>query len=284
MTTIKAPESGSSEHRFIAFDETPVFYRRFQAAGAAKGAAVIVHGMGEHGGRYSHVASYLADIGIECFVPDLRGFGKSGGRRAYVRRFDVYHEDLAALTQLAARETSDRVFLVGHSFGGLITSSFVAYRKPKIQGLALSSPIFGIAISVPSWRRVLGLVASRVWPTYAQGSGVDPATLTHDPVILEAYKRDSLIFHQITARLYTELDAMLRRRDAIASRIDCPTLLLQAGEDRVVSRPAALAFFDALRTQDKQLEVYEGLFHEIFNESERQKVLTRLGRWMLDKM
>ncbi len=272
-----------SEHRFLSFDGTPLFYRRFLPADAPqKGVLVIVHGMGEHGGRYRHVAEFLGGLGFECVLPDLRGFGKSGGRRACVRSFSDFHRDLAALHHFIWRTEKELpFFLLGHSFGGLVTSSYLAEANTlKVRGLVLTSPIFGIAIPVPFWRHGVGVLSSYIAPNYTQPTAVNPALLTHDPDMLEAYGKDDLIFHRISARLYRELTHKIAERREIAARVRTPVLLLQAGQDHIVSKKEALYFYDNLGSEDKESEVYPDLFHEILNETDRQKILTRIGKWL----
>ncbi len=271
-----------TEHRFISFDKTPIFYRRLKTPQVPKALAVLVHGMGEHGGRYRHVAEYLAALDVECVVPDLRGFGQSGGARTTVRRFSDYLEDLSALYNFLLRtEKESSVFILGHSFGGLIASSFVAFNRPqRMKGLVLSSPIFGIAIPVPPWRHVLGVMISYLVPDYRQSSGVDPTKLSHDFSILEKYKKEPFIDHRISSRLYRELVSAMARRSEIAQKIQSPVLLLQAGEDHVVCKEKAIQFYHELVAADKELEVYEGFYHEILNETGRDRVLMRIGLWL----
>jgi lysophospholipase len=270
--------------KHVSLDETPIFYRRVSAVGPVKAKAMLVHGMGEHGGRYLHLASYLSNLGVECVVPDLRGFGLSGGKRACIRQFSDFHQDMRALHAHCAKENTTPFFLIGHSFGGLIVSSYVAESSLKPSGLILSSPIFGIAIPVPAWRHALGLTASYLFPDYKESSRVNPDKLTHDESIKAVYAQDKLIYHRISARLYRELTRMIQKSPEIAATINVPSLVLQAGDDFVVSKKAALDFFGHLASKDKELEVYDGFFHEIFNETGRQQVFARLGRWISDRV
>jgi lysophospholipase len=298
-----------TEHRFVAFDGTPIFYRRSKTIEKPKAAVLLVHGMGEHGGRYRHVAEYLVTMGFECFVPDLRGFGRSGGNRGSVRAFSDFTKDLAALHNIAERETkSVPLFLLGHSFGGLIASSYaagspqssgevrpqsfvdksrqssVADSRQRLAGLILTSPIFGIKIPVPVWRHALGLMASYLAPNYSQPTHVDPRTLTHDAAILKEYSQDALIHHRISARLYRELIRAIANKQEMAASIHSPVLLLQSGQDVVVDAAAAREFFATLRVADKEIETYDEFYHEILNETGRARVLSRIGLWISDHL
>lgn len=274
-----------SEHRLISFDETPIFYRHLRTNGPVRAVVILVHGMGEHGGRYQAFSDYLAELGIECLVPDLRGFGKSGGKKACVKRFGDFHEDLDALHSWASRHyTAVPIFLIGHSFGGLVVSSYLAFHKhPEIHGFVLSSPIFGVSIPVPFWRHLLGISVSYLCSHYTQSTRVEPRFLTHDPAILEIYRQDPLIYHKISARLYRELVKMVRRKTEIARRISASALIVQAGEDKVVSKDETVKFFDELKSKDKEIEIYADFYHEVLNETSRELVYSRIGRWLLER-
>lgn len=273
------------ERRFISFDETPIFYKTLRSASEPNAVVLIIHGMGEHGGRYLPLAEYLSGIGIESLLMDLRGFGQSGGKKACVNRFLDYHRDLEALHLLISKTRKNSpIFILGHSFGGLIASSYAAFfTSAPLRGLILSSPLFGIAIPVPSWKSRFGLMMSYCFPDYAQTTKVNPKFLTHDEGITKKYEQDPYIFHKISARLYREMIKTINQKDAISKTLSLPTLLLQAGEDYIVSKGESLKFFDHLAAQDKELQVYEGFYHEILNEVKRAQVYSRIGNWVLDR-
>lgn len=275
-----------SEHRLISYDETPIFYRHREAAeGPAKAVVILVHGMGEHGGRYERLSEYLSAMGIESYAPDLRGFGQSAGKRAYARSITEFHEDLGVLHRYAVRTHKDLpVFLLGHSFGGLIVSSYTAFfKRPDPQGLVLSSPIFGMGVPVAWWRHVLGIAASYLSPEHSENTGVLAEDLTHDPDILEKYSKDTLIYHKISAALYRELCRTIARSRQIASRIKVPIVIVQAGDDKIVSPKATQLFYDHLGSEDREIEIYPDLYHEVFNEIGRDKVFSPVGQWILKR-
>ena len=274
-----------SEHRFVSHDETPIFFRALTPSSATKTAMIVVHGMGEHGGRYTAFAEHLASAGIASYLPDLRGFGQSGGKRGCLRKFSDYFSDLAVVYRLAKEKAGvSGLFFMGHSYGGLVVSSFLAER-PEIEarGLVLSSPNFGISLKIPRWRHFLACAGSCLFSDLTQNNRVDPAFLTHDAEIKKKYGSDRLIHHQISARLYSELVRMIRCADTTASRIHIPALVLQAGDDRVVSREATVRFFEKLRSQNKELEIYEGLYHELLNETTREAIFLKISQWVLSR-
>lgn len=272
------------EHRLLSFDATPLFYRIVRSEGPLRGRVLIVHGMGEHGGRYLEVAAHLAAQGFESVIPDLRGFGKSGGPRAYVDRFSDFHSDLEALRSFIQRSRAETpIFYLGHSLGGLLVSSYISMRRIESKGLILSSPLFGIAARVPSWKKALGLAAAEFAPHFSQSTGVRPELLTHDPRVVSLYRQDPLIYQRLSARLYRELSKLMAQAPSIARTLGCPTLVLQAAEDHIVDKEKTIFFYKALVCQDKILHVYPKLYHEILNETERQSVYLTISEWLQSK-
>jgi lysophospholipase len=270
------------ERRFISFDETPIFYRIFPAKEAPKAVVLIVHGMAEHGGRYRHVADYFSVLGYESLALDLRGFGKSGGKKGCLRQFSDYWKDLEALHRYALNNYKDvPVFILGHSFGGLIAASYISlYKGPKPHGLLLSSPLFGVAMPVPAWKKALALATSYIAPDFCQDSEINPAVLTHDTAILKADQYDTAMHPFVSSRLYRELLGMLSRKKEVAERLKVPVLILQASEDHIVDKKESLRFYDLLKIEDKEFEEIPATYHEILNEVNREKTLYRMGSWI----
>ena len=273
-----------TEHRFISWDKTPIFYRR-RAADAPKAVVIMVHGMGEHGGRYHHVAEYFAAAGLESILPDIRGFGRSGGPRTSLRSFSDLHQDLGALHSYVARTHRPiPIFLMGHSFGGLLVASYLAFSpQAPSRGLVLSSPCFGIAIQVSALKTFFAVAISYLFPNYREPDRIDPRLLTHDSRLLSIYEKDSLVDHRISVSLYRELVLMPKKKFEIAKRLKLPVLIEQAGEDFIVSTEETRRFYEALSSPDKQKDIYDGFYHEILNETGRSKVLARMTGWMLEK-
>jgi lysophospholipase len=269
-----------SEHKLVSFDGTPIFFRRLTSRGRVKGAVMLIHGMGEHGGRYKEFSEYLASQGFNSCLPDLRGFGLSGGRRGSARRFEYFLMDLDAVHRAVRSWEGGELFFLGHSFGGLVTAEFVASGRVQAKGMILSSPNFGIKVKIPLWARFFAPLASALVPDLSQPNNVDRATLTHDLMYLLKHKTDPLIHDRISPRLYTELSARIHRSKATAGRIKVPSLILQAGDDRVVSRQATELFYDNLASEDKKYEAYPGLFHEILNETSRQVIYAQIAAWL----
>jgi lysophospholipase len=274
---------------------------------ASRGLIVIVHGYCEHRGRYRHVAEYLVAQGYAVLAGDLRGHGESGGERGYVRRFSDYLDDVKAFlaeAQLmfatAGRGEADsdgmppatadvdaplRPVLLAHSLGGLVALEFVLANPMAVRAMVLSSPFLGIKLEVPGWKRGLALAASMLRPTTRLPNGIDANDVSHDPDVRKRYATDPLITHDATARWFTESQANQADVRMRAGRVRVPTLVLQAGDDRIVDSEACQEVFARLGSSDKMLNVYPGLFHEVLNElpADRERVLTDLSVWLNER-
>lgn len=273
----------TTEHRLVSFDKTPLFYRRVSPASTPRAELLILHGMMEHGGRYLPLAEYLSSLGIASCLPDTRGFGQSGGPRGCVRHFSDYYRDLHAVHAASRLPEKDTPFFVlGHSYGGLITSSWVSV-SPELQcrGLVLTSPNFGIAVPISRALHVLALAVSYILPDLTQPTRVNILKLTHDKTLMAGYSKDPYLHDRISTRLYRELVTQMSYRAEIASKLRCPVLVLQAGDDHVVSREKTERFFEELSMLDKTLQILEGQYHEVLNEVERGLLFARIGDWIL---
>lgn len=273
------------ERRLLSFDATPLHYRRFTPEGLCAASVLIAHGMGEHGGRYTALAQALCGAGIDCLVPDLRGYGQSAGRRGHVRRLSDFRQDLEVFTTHLEKTAPSRpLFVLGHSFGGWLASDLVASSAgSRFAGLILSSPLYEVALAVPAWKKILARTLSQFWPVYTQRIPLDPQRLTHDPIIRSQAASDPLIHYRISCRLFSQLDRALEGSQGMAPKIKCPVLMLTAGDDRVVSVRAAERFFSNLTYPDKSHTAYPGLYHEILNESGREAIFSHIAGWIIER-
>lgn len=252
-----------------------------EEAGQRRGTVALVHGYGEHSGRYDHVAVALVRAGYDVIALDLRGHGRSTGRRGYVRRFSRYVDDLALLKRRAIDRWPDRpLFVLGHSNGGLVTLRY-ALRKPnRIAGFATTSPLCRLAMRVSRLKKVAGKTAGRLAPKLSLPSGLDPSDLSHLTGVVEQYRNDPLVFDVANAGWFTEVQRAAEDLQRRAGALDQPFLFLVAGEDRVVDPGATESLFHRLGSLDRELEVFPDLYHEILNESSWRAIMQRLTLWM----
>lgn len=250
-----------------------------------RGVLVIVHGLGEHSGRYQNVVDAVDGLPLSVWAHDLRGFGRSTGQRGHVDSFWDYMEDLDSfLGRVADREGSLPVFLLGHSYGGLISLHYALCRPGRLAGLVLSSPCLGLAVEVPRWKHAAALLLSRLSPRFTLPNGIDPALLSHDRQVVDRYRSDPLVTDRVSARLYTEMLAAMERVARKAVQLDVPCLLLLAGDDALVSAAVAENVFVRLGSTDKQVRTYPGCYHELFNEENKQEPLGLLREWLENRL
>lgn len=269
--------------RLCADNGVSLFYRHHPAE-TERARLVLAHGLGEHSGRYGQLIDALADQGVSVWAMDHQGHGQSGGSRGHIDRFHQYLKDLKQVVDMArsGKPKGMKTFLLGHSMGGLIVLRFAEVFTDAVDGVIASSPGLAPAMKIPVIKGTAAKLIANIWPTLTFDNELDPAHLSHDSATVAAYTADPLVNRRISARWFTEfLSAMdLSMRTATAIRV--PILLQVAGADRLVDPKASRQFFELLETSDKTLLFYDGLYHEIYNESgdDRKKVLDDLAGWI----
>jgi lysophospholipase len=250
------------------------------AATSARGVALVVHGYGDHGGRYVEVCRKLADAGLPALAVDYRGHGRAGGRRGHCLSFTEFLDDLdVSLERARAAVDTGPLVLVAHSHGGLIAlRALLDGRARQVDALALSSPLLGLP-AIPRIKTIAGKAASRLWPTLTMPSGLDPATFTHDQELLRQAMADGLRHDVATARWYTEAVGAIDFVAAHIGKLAVPSFWQLAGDDRVVDGQASRRLYP-LAGGDKALKIYETDYHEIFNEVDRGVVFGDLLAWI----
>jgi alpha-beta hydrolase superfamily lysophospholipase len=270
-----------------AADGTELFVHDWPVAAGTprRGSALIVHGLGEHAGRYAHVAAALNAIGIVVRGYDQRGFGRSGGARAAVPSSDALIDDARLMFEALAAEataTGDAAppFLIGHSMGGAIAARAVTGGWIKPSGVVLSSP--ALKTRLKGLQLFLVRAGSRLLPNFQSPHGLPLHRISHDTQLVAETLADPLCHPLATPRLVAFIvDAGERaRRDA--ARLDVSVLLLVAGDDRLVDADGAREFAAAAPPALCAVREYPGLYHEVFNEREpdRTRVLADLTKWI----
>ncbi len=239
----------------------------------------MVHGYAAHCGLYRHVGAALAGHGFAVTAFDCRGHGRSGGRRGFVRRFDEYLDDLQAVADRAQGLTPGPLVLLGHSHGATIALDLVLRRKAQPHRLVVAAPFLALAMAVPGWKRVLGGAMASVWPTLAMANGIRAEDVSRNQTVLDNFWLDPLAHHIGTARWFAEVRAAQGRILAAAAQLRVKTLLITAGQDRIVSTEEALRFA-AAAGPIVQIRRYDALFHELFLEPERDQVIDDIAAWL----
>lgn len=278
-----------------------ILWRQWSPA-KPRGALLIIHGLAEHSGRYGFVVDHFTARGYACWSFDLRGHGLSTGLRVHVDRFDEYQQEVTAVYRLLRQHHGEDlpVYLVGHSMGGQIALRYIlalssetslALSSDELLGIAPHKPPAGAILSSPAIgghpdldpNPILGLVArllSIVAPRTLFPTDLDASTISRDPAVVEAYRNDPLVGGKVSARWFTEIRRAMKNTLKRADDLGLPVLLMQSGDDRLVDAAASRRFADAAPAQHLEYVEWEGLFHEMFNEPEREEVFERMERWL----
>lgn len=248
----------------LAADGTRLELHRWPGE-ARRGTVLIVHGLGEHAGRYAHVAAWLAERGFATLAYDHRGHGRSAGTRGVIPTPNALVDDLATVVN-ALRPEKGRFILLGHSMGGAITAEFVARRVRSADAVILSSPALKARLGL--LQRTQLAIGLALMPALALGNGLDATGIAQDPATVQAYRDDPLVHDRVSARL---AKAILDAGDvalAAASKWSTPTLLVYGGSDRLVDAAGSDAFAASAPREVVESKRFAALFHEILNEGE----------------
>ena len=270
-----------TEGKFSASDGLELYYQAWQPDGQTKAVLAVVHGYGEHSGRYLNPVNYFVPRGYAQYAFDLRGHGKSAGQRGHIHHFDEYLTDTDAFLKLVREKQPGRkVFLLGHSLGGLIAAAYAEDHPGQLPGLIMSSAFLQFKIKVPGWKMTLARTLSSLMPTFTMANDVPAAHLSHDPTVVAAYDVDPLNHHVATARWGTEILAAQTRTLDRASELTIPALVLYAGADQIADPQGSALFFERVKLTDKTAHCYDSDYHEIFNEMDKDTVFRDLEVWL----
>ena len=250
-------------------------------ASPAHSSIVFMHGLGEHCGRYTHLADYFCTRGFAVRTYDLRGHGKSSGKRGDIPHQDSLLDDAQQVMhdwQASCPTSVTRQLLLGHSMGGLFAAKFALSKMCDLHGLILSAP--ALAIYMNFVERSLLKVLSSVAPSLTLSNGLKTQYLSHDPKVVASYLADALVHDRISARLLNSMLTTMHDVFTHASSLDLPTLLLVAGQDKLVDSTGSLRFAQASSENHLRLCTYENLYHEIFNELDTKAVFDDVGIWL----
>lgn len=269
------------EGQFNSRHSGELFYRRWDADNAAKGVVLIVHGMAEHSLRYAAfaAAANAADLSVCAF--DLPSHGKSSGRPGHIDRFDAFVNAVMDYRQQISEWFADApVFLLGHSLGGLITTQVLLAHQDQFSGAVLSGP----AVESPLKPGVFQFTLIRLLSSLAPKAGalqLDPAGVSRDQAVVDDYIADPLNYHgKVSARLVHELFIAMQDAQDRAAQIEIPMLIMHGGADSMTAVSGSQLLHDRISSTDKALKVYDGLYHEIFNEPEGPEIIREAVDWL----
>ncbi|MFX1758668.1 MULTISPECIES: alpha/beta hydrolase [Rhodococcus] len=269
-----------TESSFTGGGAIPIVYDVWSPE-APTGVLILSHGLGEHARRYDHVVERLTDLGLVVYSPDHRGHGRSGGKRVHAREMREFTEDLDTLIDLALHEHPGLpVFMLGHSMGGAIALAYALDHQDRLTALLLSGPAVIVTSGTPKPVVEIGKLIGRFLPGVPVQK-LDSTAVSRDPAVVAAYDADPLVHHGLVpaglARVLVLNEQSLEQR---LPSLTLPLLVMHGTEDTLADPAGAQLIADRAGSEDLTLKLYDGLFHEIFNEPEKDRVLDDLTAWL----
>lgn len=274
-----------TESEFAGVHGTRIVYDVWRPDGPPTGILLLAHGLGEHARRYDHVVERLVGLGLVVYAPDHRGHGRSGGKRIELHDWSEFLDDLHRLSAVAIAENPGlQRFLLGHSMGGAIALSYALDHQDELSGLILSAPAVDVVGGKPRVVIEIGKILGR----FAPGTPVetlDPKSVSRDPAVVAAYESDPLVHHgKVKAGIARGMILAAESFPARLPSLTIPVLLLHGTEDRLADVSGSRMIAAHAGSKDLTLKTYDGLFHEVFNEPEQEKVLDDLVDWLRPRL
>jgi len=249
--------------------------------GPGRARVLLVHGIGEHSARHLNTIEFLTQNGISVVRFDLRGSGKSQGRRQWIDAFDDYVQDILSVYEWVRKSNNPLpLFLMGHSLGGLISIHFTAQYGSSLTGLILSAPAFRLGHGVPKLLIIIGKVLSPVLPRLRVPGSLDPSAISGDKSVVERYKKDPLVCHFSTIRQGNEILSALEEVPEKVRQISIPIFIAHGIADRIIKFQGSEEILDMVSSTDKSLYKQAAGFHELHNDIEKEAYFAKLLSWL----
>lgn len=270
----------SNEITFKSPDDIELFERSWILSGA-RAVILITHGIAEHSGRYTHLAQALNNANYSVIAFDLRGHGQSSGKRNYISSFQDYLDDLGAVLERTRKASSNKpVFLCGHSMGGGIVTQYIIERNPQVNGAILSAPSVKVSDDISPFLQKISGILSVLTPTLPAVK-IDSSFISKDPQVVAAYDSDPLNYRGgVLARTGAELLKSTRQINKSMPAFSLPVLIMHGLQDKLADVAGSQILYEQISSKDKTLKLYEGLYHEIFNEPEKDQVIREMIEWL----
>jgi alpha-beta hydrolase superfamily lysophospholipase len=241
----------------------------------------VVHGLGEHSGRYAEFAGRAAAAGISVFALDLAGHGLSEGPRGHVRSFDIHLLDIESLREQAVARMSHAapVFVLGQSMGGLIALRYLQEYGGAVRGGVICSPWLATVARVPLWKRLFAPLGARLAPAVPVPHGLDAAHLSRDAEAVAAYRSDTLVQPYITPRTFAEVRAAAARVEREPGSFRLPLFFLMGDDDRIVDSDRTRRFAQSIPGSDVRIAIRPGGFHELLHDPDRRETTDEIIAW-----
>ena len=269
------------EGYFGGVGSVDLYFQSWQEEEKTRAVLAVVHGFGEHCGRYLNVVNHLTPLGYGVYGFDLRGHGRSPGQRGHIQSWDEYRGDLRAFLQkVSSQEPTPPVFLLGHSMGALIALDYLLHNPAGLRGAIVSgAPLEPVGVAKP-FLVLLARVLSRVWPRFSLPLGLDPKGISRDTDVVKAYEADPLVHGKASVRWGTEILKTIERVKTHPAEVHLPILLIHGGSDPLNSPEGTRKFFERILLPDKEMKIYPGSYHEVHNDFDYEQVMKDMAQWM----
>lgn len=281
-TRMNTPETNLLPHPFTlrAKDSLELSARRWEPTSDCVGQIGIVHGLGEHSGRFAEFAQWLAGAGYRVVTFDHRGHGLTEGKRGHVGDYGWLLDDIdCLLAQMAADKPLLPTFLLGHSLGGNLVVNHVLRRRPELDGIVISSPLFRPTTAPPAWKRRAARLINRIAPSFTLNTGVRAINLSHDPECVQGREADPLVHNRVSVRLAIQMLEAGEWAFEHAQELTLPVLLMHGDEDKITC-PAATRSFASRVTAPCELYVSVHGYHELHRETDRENAFSHVIAWL----
>ncbi|MEI6253255.1 MAG: lysophospholipase [Mycobacteriaceae bacterium] len=269
------------ERTFAGHGGVRIVYDVWRPEGELRAVVVLAHGYGEHARRYDHVAQRFGEAGLATYALDHRGHGRAGGKRVRVRHMDEFVSDFRELVKIARAENPDRkVIVLGHSMGGGIVFAYGVQHADDYDLMILSGPAIAAHTGVSKAKAIIGKAIGSIFPNLPI-EAIDADAVSRDPEVVAAYKADPLVYRgKVPAGIGKALLVVGEKMHLLAPGITAPLLVVHGEDDRLVSADGSRRLVEHVGSRDVELKVYPELFHEVFNEPERDRVLDDVTEWI----
>lgn len=250
-----------------------------------KALVVLVHGLGEHIGRYEHVAKFFNEHQISLYGFDHRGHGKSSGKRGHIASNQQFMSDIDQMINIAKTENPGKpLFLYGHSLGGNLVLYYALQKRPMVNGIICTSPGLGTGEPVPAGKLLAAKILKTLLPSMTMNNGLDVSNLSHDQQVIKDYQKDPLVHPMISAKLAMDMFANGDWAIQNAEKFPLPLLLLAGAGDHIISIDKLKQFAEKVPENLIKFEIFPNLYHELHNEFEKEMVLRLFVDWIKDKI
>ena len=272
---------------YASFDGMKLSGYLWQPTETPKALINLVHGFGEYSERYDHWAMRFVENGFVVHAIDYRGHGKSDGRRGHINSFDDFLNDIDVLVKESKKLYPDLPqFIYGHSLGGNIVTNYILKREDNVKGAVISSPWYQLAFNPSVLTIFFARMIKKIFPKFTQKAKLDVKGLTHDKYIVERYLTDPLVHEKISAKMFFEIYNAGNWTLNHSDKLNIPVLLQHGNSDPITSHKASQEFYKRAKELNKDImyKEWEGMYHELHNESKQDEVFEFVNEWLSKKL